>query len=224
DAVLLFLPADLQDPPDLIPEMVGLWESGYEIIYGIRAQREESPVLRFCRKAYYRLLSLLTYVDYPPDVGDFQLVDRRVHEAMKRIDDAQPFMRLMTFDCGFRSVGIPYTWRARKHGKSRNPFTHMLGQGMTGIISFSGMPVRLALIAGLAISLMSVLYAFIVTFLTMIGRVDAFQGIPTIIIALFFFGGIQLFFLGVIGEYILAIFNQVRRRPLVVERERINFD
>jgi glycosyltransferase involved in cell wall biosynthesis len=224
DAVLLFLPADLQDPPDLIPEMVGLWESGYEIIYGIRAKREESPVLRLSRKAYYRLLSLLTYVDYPPDVGDFQLVDRRVHEAMKRIDDAQPFMRLMTFDCGFRSVGIPYTWRARKHGKSRNPFIHMLGQGMTGIISFSGIPVRLALIAGLAISLISVLYAFIVTFLTMIGRVHAFQGIPTIIIALFFFGGIQLFFLGVIGEYILAIFNQVRRRPLVVERERINFD
>jgi glycosyltransferase involved in cell wall biosynthesis len=224
DAVVLFLPVDLQDPPELIPEMVRLWEGGYEIVYGVRAQREESVVLRLARKAYYRLLSRLTYVNYPPDAGDFQLVDRCVLEAMKRIDDAQPFMRLMTFDCGFRSIGLNYTWRARKHGKSKNRLSHMLDQGMNGIISFSGVPVRLALFAGVVIASASVLYAMIVTLLTLTGHVKTFPGVPTIIAALFFFGGVQLLFLGLIGEYILAIFNQVRRKPLVVERERINFE
>ena len=224
DAVLLFLPVDLQDPPELIPEMIRLWETGNEIVYGIRAQREESAILRLARKAYYRVLSRLTYVDYPPDAGDFQLVDRRVLEAMKRIDDAQPFMRLMTFDVGFRSTGIKYTWRARKHGKSRNRFSHMLDQGMNGIISFSGAPVRLALFAGFVIAAVSMLYAVIVAVLTLTGHVKTFAGVPTIIAALFFFGGVQLLFLGLIGEYILAIFNQVRRKPLVVERERINFE
>ena len=224
DAILLFLPVDLQDPPALIPDMVEFWESGYEIVYGIRAQREEGVVLKLLRKIYYRVLSRLTYVNYPPDAGDFQLVDRRVLEAMKQIDDAQPFMRLMTFDCGFRSVGIKYTWRARKHGKSRNRFSHMLDQGMNGIISFSGAPVRLALFAGLLIAAASMLYAVVVAGLTLTGHVKTFPGVPTIIAALFFFGGVQLLFLGLIGEYILAIFNQVRRKPLVIERERVNFN
>jgi glycosyltransferase involved in cell wall biosynthesis len=224
DAVVLFLPVDLQDPPDLIPEMARLWESGYEIVFGIRARREESFFLRSARKLYYRVLSRMTYVDYPPDAGDFQLVDRRVVEAMKRIDDAQPFMRLMTFDCGFRSVGIKYTWRTRKHGVSRNKLSHLLDQGMNGIISFSGAPIRLALLSGFLIAALSLVYAAIVTLLTLTGHVKTLPGVPTIIAALFFFGGVQLFFFGLIGEYILAIFNQVRRKPLVIERERINFD
>lgn len=223
DATLLFLPVDLQDPPELIPEFVRHWESGYEIVYGMRAQREEGAMLRTARRMYYRLLSRLTYVDYPPDAGDFQLVDRKVLDAMRRIDDAQPFMRLMTFDVGFRSKGIQYTWRARKYGKSRNRLSHMFGQGLNGIVSFSGAPVRIALLCGFLISAASVIYAIFVTVLTLTGHVKADSGVPTIIAALFFFGGVQLFFIGVIGEYILAIFNQVRRRPLVIERERVNF-
>ena len=210
-------------PPELIPEFVRLWESGYEIVYGIRAQRQEKLALKFARKAYYRLLSRITYVNYPPDAGDFQLVDRRVLDAMKRIDDAQPFMRLMTFDSGFRSVGVKYTWRERKHGKSANRLSHMFEQGLNGIISFSGVPVELALFAGFLTATLSVLYAASVIVLAALGAVHASTGVPTIIIALFFFGGVQLFFLGIIGEYVLAIYNQVRRKPLVIERERINF-
>lgn len=223
DAVLLFMPVDLQDPPELIPEFVKHWESGYEIVYGMRTEREEGMMIKFARKAYYRLLAWLTYVDYPPDAGDFQLIDRRVLEAMKRVDDAQPFMRLMTFDCGFRSKGISYTWRARKHGKSQNRLLHMLAQGMNGIVSFSGAPLRMALITGLILSGVSILYALVISALAMFGQIQADKGIPTVIVALFFFGGVQLFFIGVLGEYILAIYNQVRRKPLVVERERINF-
>jgi polyisoprenyl-phosphate glycosyltransferase len=223
DAVVLFLPVDLQDPPELIPEFVRHWEAGYEIVYGQRAEREESFILRNSRKLYYRLLSKLTYVDYPPDAGDFQLIDSKVHEAMKRIDDAQPFMRLMTFESGFRSIGIKYRWRARKHGKSRNRLSSMFDQGLNGIISFSGAPVRVALVAGFLISLLSIGYSLAVLLLALLGRIHSPAGIPTLIAALFFFGGVQLFFIGVLGEYILAIYNQVRRKPLVVERERINF-
>ncbi len=224
DATLLFLPADLQDPPELIPQFVRLWESGYETVYGIRAEREEGFVLRWARKAYYRLLSRLTYVDYPPDAGDFQLVDRRVLEAMRQIEDAQPFMRLMTFDVGFRSIGVNYTWRARKHGNSRNRIYNLLDQGLNGIISFRGAPIRVVLLVGMAIAVLSVLYALSVILLTLTGHVEAFAGVPTIVTALFFFGGVQLFSMGVLGEYILAIYNQVRRKPIVFERERINFD
>lgn len=225
DAAILFLPVDLQDPPELIPAFVAKWEQGFEIVYGIRKEREEGFFIRNARKVYYRLLSRLTYVDYPPDTGDFQLVDRVVLNAMKNIDDAQPFMRLMTFDCGFRATGIPYTWRARKHGVSRNRLKHMIGQGMNGIVSFSGAPLRLALFLGLVLSGLSLLYAFAVALLTLVGHIpSAGHGVPTMIVALFFFGGVQLFFVGILGEYILAIYNQVRRKPLVVERERVNFN
>ena len=224
DAVLLFMPVDLQDPPELIPQFVKHWESGYEIVYGIRAQREEGWVMSSARKAYYQLLSRITYLNYPPHVGDFQLVDKCVLNAMKQIDDAQPFMRLMTFECGFRSIGVSYTWRSRKHGFSRNSIARMFEQGLTGIVSFSTAPIRLALIFGIAISALSILYAFAVLAMVMFGSTQAQNGIPTVIVAMFFFSGVQLFFLGVIGEYVLAIFNQVRRRPLVIERERVNFE
>lgn len=223
DAVVLFMPADLQDPPQLIPEFVKQWESGCEIVYGIRAEREEPFLLRNARKVYYRLLSRISYINYPPNVGDFQLVDRKVVDSMKLIDDAQPFMRMMPFEIGFKSVGIAYTWRARKHGVSRNAFFQMIDQGLNGLISFSNAPVRLALWAGFAISVISILYALWVFLSTIFGWTEAESGIPTMILAVFFFGGIQLLFLGVIGEYILAIFNQVRRKPIVFERERINF-
>lgn len=223
DAVVLFMPVDLQDPPELIPEFVKHWEAGCEIVYGIRAEREEPFLLRNARKVYYQVLSRLSYVNYPPNVGDFQLVDRKVVDAMSRIDDAQPFMRMMPFEVGYRSVGIAYTWRARKHGVSRNAFLAMIDQGLNGLISFSNAPVRIALWTGVAISLVSFLYTIGVFLATVLGFVKAEAGIPTVILAVFFFGGVQLLFLGVIGEYILAIFNQVRRRPMVFERERINF-
>jgi polyisoprenyl-phosphate glycosyltransferase len=224
DAILLFMPVDLQDPPDLLPSFVKHWEDGYEIVYGIRAQREENLLSATARKVYYKLLRQLTYVNYPLNVGDFQLVDKCVLNAMKQIDDAQPFMRLMTFDVGFKSIGVEYTWRARKYGKSRNSLGEMFEQGLLGIVSFSGVPLRFAMVMGFIVASVSVLYSVSVFALTLFGLVQSQAGIPTVIIALFFFGGVQLFFLGVLGEYIFAIYNQVRRRPLVVERERVNFD
>lgn len=223
DATILFLPADLQDPPELIPRFVELWEQGSEIVYGIRAERDEPFLMRTIRHIYYRVISRLSYVDYPPDVGDFQLVDRKVLEAMKQFEDSHPFMRMMPFECGFRAVGVPYRWRARKYGITRNRFMQLLDQGFAGLTAFSNAPVRLAFLCGIVISLMSIGYAFTLLALKLLGFDIGPWGIPTLVIALFFFSGVQLIFIGFVGEYVVAIFNQVRRRPLVVERERVNF-
>lgn len=225
DAAILFMPVDLQDPPELIREFVKYWEKGYQIVYGMRTKRQEGFFYRNVRKVYYRLLSSCTYVEYPPDAGDYQLVDRVVLNAMKQIDDAQPFMRLMTFDCGFRSFGIPYTWQARKKGVSHNTLINMISQGLNGFVSFSSLPLRIALFFGSILSCLSITYAFCVGVMAALGKTSAVgRGVPTVIVALFFFSGIQLLFAGILGEYILAIYNQVRRRPLVIEKERINFD
>lgn len=224
NAVILFLPADLQDPPHLIPDFINKWEQGYEIVYGIRAKREENIVVSFSRKIYYGFLSKVSLVPYPPNVGDFQLVDRKVLFALKKYNEAQPFMRIMTFDCGFRSYGIKYTWESRKRGFSKNGVYTLFEQGLNGLISFSNLPIRLALFTGFIISMFSLIYAFSIVIIGLFKKTEAQSGILTIITALFFFSGIILFFLGIIGEYILAIFNQVRQKPLVIERERINFE
>ena len=225
DATLLFLPADLQDPPDLLPEFVQLWEQGYEVVFGIRAKREEGLVMRTIRKIYYRLISGSTYLDMPPDVGDFQLVDQKVLQTIQTFDDSYPFVRAMTFEVGFRSVGVPYRSRARKHGVSKNRIFHLIDQGLNGLISFSSAPIRMALAVGFVLATLSIGFAIVnaVLYLTPLGA-DVPRGTTLIITALFFFSGVQLFFMGFIGEYILSIFNQVRSRPLVVECERINFD
>ncbi|MBB5753945.1 glycosyltransferase family 2 protein [Prosthecomicrobium pneumaticum] len=224
DAVLLFLPADLQDPPELLPDFVRLWEAGYEIVYGIRATREEGLAMRSVRRLYYALLTRFSEIDVPPGVGDFQLVDRRVVEAMRQIDDTYPFMRMMTFECGGRAVGVPYRWRARQRGLSKNRLAALFDQGMNGLVSFTTAPLRLGLLAGFAIASISILYAAINLIVGFVFYQKlAEPGIFTLIVALFFFGGVQLFFMGLIGEYILAIYGRVRAKPVVFERERINF-
>src|ERR1700722_6569387 len=120
DAVFVFLPADMQDPPDLMPEFVRLWEQGYKVVYGVRANREENIVLASVRKLYYRVVSRVADVGIKPDVGDFQLVDRAVVEALRQCDDYNPYLRGMIVQCGFASIGVPYTWRARKKGFSKS--------------------------------------------------------------------------------------------------------
>lgn len=224
DAVLLFLPADLQDPPSLLPKFVDLWEQGFEVVFGIRAEREEAWLMRTVRFGYYRFLTGLTQLSAPPGVGDCQLVDRKVVEAMRQIEDAYPFLRMMTFECGYKSVGVPYVWMARKRGFSKNSLARLVDQGLNGIITYTSSPVRAVLLAGFAIAALSIVYAVanLILGLVLYQRL-AEPGIFSIIVAVFFFGGVQLFVTGLLGEYILAIYAQVRKKPVVFERERINF-
>lgn len=223
DAVVLFLPADLQDPPEIIPQFVRLWEAGNELVYGIRAERDEPWLMRTARRVYYRTISNLSYVRVPPDVGDFQLADRKVVDAMRQIEDAYPFMRIMTFECGFTAVGVPYRWQQRRRGISKNRLSNLIDQGLNGLITFSGAPLRLAVFAGFALASFSIVYALASLIANIVIYGNAPPGIPTLIVALFFFSGVQIFVLGLLGEYVLAIYHQVRKKPLVIERERLNF-
>ena len=224
DAVVVFLAADLQDPPEMIVEFVRRWEQGYEVVFGVRTRREENALLAMARKLYYRLVTRFASTPIPPDVGEFQLVDRVVVEALRSFDDYYPYIRGMIASCGFRSIGIDYTWVARKKGVSKNRWYHLADQGLNGMISFSNVPMRVCLGAGFVLSILSFGYAAIQLLLNVIYfRQVAPAGTATLIVALFFFSGTQLFFLGVVGEYVMAIHSQVRRRPLVIERERINF-
>jgi glycosyltransferase involved in cell wall biosynthesis len=224
DAILMFMPADLQDPPELLPQFVRLWEQGYEIVYGVRATRAEGLVMRTVRRAYYRLIAAASYIKVPPDVGDFQLIDRKVLAAMRRTRDAFPYIRMMTFEAGFRAVGVNYHWQARKRGMSKNRFFNLVDEGLNGLITFTSAPLRLCLYTGVVISILAMLYALITVIYSLVHGGVAQPGIATLIVALFFFSGVQLFFLGLLGEYIIAIYGQVREKPLVIERERLNFD
>jgi glycosyltransferase involved in cell wall biosynthesis len=225
DAVVVLLAADLQDPPEVIARFVERWENGCEVVYGVRGKREEGFVLRNVRHLYYRVVSRFARIDIPPDVGEFQLIDRVVVEALRQFDDYYPYIRGMIASCGFRAEGVDYVWKARRRGISKNRLFHLIDQGLNGLISFTRLPMRLCMALGFVISGASLIFALfsLVWHLTVKGAV-APPGIPTLIVALFFFSGVQFFFLGVLGEYIGAIHSQVRKRPLVVERGRLNFD
>jgi polyisoprenyl-phosphate glycosyltransferase len=225
DAVFVFLPADMQDPPDLMPEFVRKWEEGNKIVYGVRKKREEGFLLKYIRKMYYRAVSRIAEIDLKPDVGDFQLVDRVVIEALRRFDDHNPYLRGMLVHCGFQSTGVEYTWKERKKGFSKSTIFHLVDVALNGMLAFTKAPMRFCLFAGFGIASLSILVAI----LNLIGGLINYQqiaapGIMTLIVALFFFSGVQLFFLGILGEYILAIHSQVRRKPAVVERGRLNFE
>jgi glycosyltransferase involved in cell wall biosynthesis len=225
DAVLVALPADLQDPPELIPEFVASWREGFEVVYGIRRWREEGRLLGTARKLYYRLVSRFAEVEIPVDVGEFQLVDRTIVEALRGFEDYYPYIRGMIASCGFRARGIAFTWRRRKKGVSKARLVGLIDQALNGLTSFSKLPVRLCTATGLVLSLLSISWALIGLAADLISRRrPASPGLTTLILLVLFVGGLQLFFMGLIGEYVAATHFQVRRRPLVIERERINFD
>jgi len=224
DAIIVFMPADLQDPPELIPTFIKKWQEGYQVVYGIRAQRDEFFLMRWTRKLYYRMVSLFSGIHIPIDAGDYQLIDRKVLAELKKCDDYYPYMRGMIASCGFKSVGIPYRWQVRRAGLSKNRLYHLVDQGLNGLISTSNVPLRVCMIIGFCIALASVIYSIVQFMIALVYYQQfAMPGIATLIVALFFFSGIQLFFIGLLGEYIGAIHQQVRKRPMVIEQERVNF-
>lgn len=222
DAVVVFLPADLQDPAEMIPEFVALWETGVEVVAGARINRQESLALRTCRSIFYRTVRSLSDIDIPVNVGEFQLLDRKVWEAVVSHDDHYPYIRGIIASVGFRRVIVPYTWVARRSGISKNNLPRLMDQALNGIFSFTNVPMRLCTFAGIAMAALCLLYATASLGLYFLWPGLAPRGMTTLIVALFFLSGIQLAFLGILGEYVTSIHAQVRKRPLVVERERIN--
>lgn len=224
DAVVVLLAADLQDPPAVIADMVRTWEEGSQVAYGVRRTREEGRIMRMVRGIYYRLIHKLSYVEVPINVGSFQLIDRCVVDALREFDDHFPHLPSMIASCGFRATAVPYDWVRRRAGSAKNKIHHLVDEALNGIISFTKVPMRLCMFGGFVVAGLSILYALISIVLTLIntGKIVP-SGIQTLIVGMFFLGGVQLFFLGVLGEYIAAIHSQVRKRPLVIEAERCNF-
>jgi glycosyltransferase involved in cell wall biosynthesis len=224
DAVIPLLPADLQDPPSVIPELVKSWELGFLVTYGVRANREESLIMRLARGAYYRIIKKFASAVIPLNSGEFLLADKRVIDSILTVDDQYPYIRGLIAQTGVRSASVPYTWIKRERGKSKNNFISLIDQAINGFVSTSRVPARLALLGGFALSILGIFFALITAILVLTSDVNVPIGIPTIIVGIFFLGGIQLLFLGLIGEYILSIHGQVRRIPPMFETERINFN
>ena len=224
DAVVVMLPVDLQDPPELIPEFVKLWEQGYEVVAGARSQREEGFFMRNARHGFYRIVNMLSDFEISPDVGEFQLLDRKVMDALLAHKDQYPYIRGIISSLGFKRIIVPYVWKTRKRGITKHNLPTLVDQALNGIFSFTRAPMRFASMVGLVISLASIGFALFQLVYYFIGPDSASRGITTIIIALFLLSGIQLLFIGMLGEYVTAIHNQVRGGPSVVERERVNID
>jgi len=222
DAILVMLPVDLQDPPELLPEFVRHWENGIEVVAGARSTREESLTMRLARRAFYRVVNRLSYFEIPPDVGEFQLIDRKVLEAVLSRRDHYPYIRGIIASCGFKRLIIPYTWRGRKRGISKLNLPILIDQALNGIFSFTNVPMRLCAFIGFGIALLCMLVALISVILYFLDPDMAPRGVTTIVVSVLFLSGVQLIFVGILGEYVTSIHAQVRGGPYVIERERIN--
>ena len=223
DAVVL-IDADLQDPPEVIKEMVNRWYEGYDVVYGVRTDRQgETPFKLWSAKAFYRMMNRLSDVPIPLDTGDFRLMDRRVVEALKIMPERDRFLRGMVSWVGFRQVAVSYQRSPRIAGVSKYPLFKMIRFAADGILSFSLVPLRIAIWVGLlsvALSFLGILYALFVRLFTL----SWVPGWTISFIAILFIGGIQLIFLGVIGEYIGRIYREDKRRPLYLVRESLGFE
>jgi glycosyltransferase involved in cell wall biosynthesis len=211
---------DLQDPPSLILEFLRQWESGYRVVYGVRSGRKESWGMNATRRVFYRLIDSLSEDELPLDAGDFRLVDRRVLEELRKIEDSQPYLRGTIAALGFDQIGIPYERAERHRGESKFTFHELIALALDGILNHSVVPLRIATYLGLAISVCT----FLAIIGYLIGRVVLGKnwppGFASIVILLLGSLSLNALFLGIIGEYLGRIYQQVKRRSLtVVERE-----
>jgi polyisoprenyl-phosphate glycosyltransferase len=223
DAVIPFV-ADLQEPPQLIAEFLDKWEAGSKIVMGVKIRSSESPLMFGLRKLYYRVVKRLSEIELTNNFYGFGLYDRSVIEILRTIDDPYPYFRGLVAEIGLNPVKIEYHQPRRERGITKNNFYILYDMAMLGITSHSKVPLRLATFAGFCLGALSLLVA-IGYFAYKIVFWNSFQvGMAPLVIGIFFFSAVQLFFTGILGEYIGAIHTQVLRRPLVTEKERINFD
>ena len=223
DAVIHIV-ADLQDPPEMIADFIRKWEEGYKIVIGVKEKSEESPLFFAIRKTYYNLIGKLSDIDLIKNFTGFGLYDRKVVDTLRQIDDPYPYFRGLICDIGYERAEIPYVQPARRRGFTKNNFYTLYDMAMLGITNHSKVPLRLATMTGFAVALCSLFVAFVYFIYKLIFWDNFSVGTAPLVIGLFFFASVQLFFIGIIGEYIGAIHTQVLKRPLVIEKERINFD
>jgi polyisoprenyl-phosphate glycosyltransferase len=223
DAAILLV-ADLQDPPELMREFVHHWQQGAKLVVGVKPSADESGLMFAVRRAYYRFITRIADVKLIQNFTGFGLYDRRVLEVLRRIDDPYPYLRGLVSEVGFEPVKLPYNQPLRKRGITKNNFYSLYDMAMLGITSHSRVPLRIATIAGFFLSGLSLTISIIYLLLKLVFWNTFAAGTAPILFGLFFFTSVQLFFIGLLGEYVGAILTQVMKRPLVVERERININ
>jgi glycosyltransferase involved in cell wall biosynthesis len=224
DAVLGVV-ADFQDPPELIPQFLEKWAEGYKVVIGVKSGSHESRVMSRIRQFYYWLVAKMSSdVELVQNFQGFGLYDRDVVEQFRRTEEQYPYFRGLVSDFGYDRATIPYVQPGRKHGITKNNFFSLYDVAMLGITNHSKVPLRLATMAGFAISVGSLFVAFGYLVAKLLFWDTLQLGLAPLLIGIYFFGAVQLFFIGMLGEYIGAINTQVHKRPLVVEKERINFD
>lgn len=223
DAVI-GMAADLQDPPELIPVFLERWRAGYKVVLGVKAAAEESRLMFAIRRLGYSVIDRLSEVQQIRNNTGFGLFDQSFVAVLRRLPDPYPYFRGIVAELGFRFATVPYTQPRRRSGITKNNLYRLYDLGIQGIVNHSKIPLRLATIIGFLSSIVSLGAALVYFVMKMLFWYDLPIGVAPVIIGLFCVASVQLFFLGVLGEYVGSIYTQVRNRPLVIEAERINFD
>ncbi len=223
DAAMLMV-ADLQDPPELIPQFLQQWEAGHRVVIGIKNKSKENPLMYGLRTLFYKMIKKISETRQIENFTGFGLYDKTFIQLLRSIDDPYPYMRGLVAEYGGDLGEVFYTQPKRLHGKTHNNFYTLYDMAMLGFVNHSKVPLRMASFIGFLCSAVSLLVALIY-FVYKLCYWDSFQvGQAPLVIGMFFFASVQLFFLGIVGEYVGSILTQVRRRPLVIEQERINFE
>ncbi|OGE36490.1 hypothetical protein A3A14_00960 [Candidatus Daviesbacteria bacterium RIFCSPLOWO2_01_FULL_43_38] len=225
--VVIVMDADLQDPPELIPEMLEKWRGGYKVIYGVRDEREESWLKKFCYKVFYRLLLKISPLkNIPLDAGDFCLMDKRVVLEMRRFKEDRPFIRGLRTWVGFKQTGVEYHRPGRLAGKSKYDFIRLFRLAFDGLLSFSTLALRMTIFVGLIISLLSITYALYIStnrvlIFFKVFNADVIPGWTTPVVGISLLMGLQFIFLGILGEYVSRIYSQSKDRPQYIVDEKL---
>lgn len=221
---VIVMDADLQDPPEVALDLAARWREGFDVVYAVREERHgDTPFKRATAAGFYRLFKRMSDVDVPLDVGDFRLVDRRALDAFRSMRESNRYVRGMFSWIGFRQVGVPFTREERFAGETKYPLRKMVKFATDGIVSFSAYPLRLALKVGFVISA----FSFLLGIVFLVSRLAGFYSVPglaSIAVLVAFLGGIQLLLLGIMGEYIARIHDEVKGRPLYLVSETQGVD
>lgn len=223
DAVILLV-ADLQDPPAMIKDFIKKWEEGYKVVLGVKTQSKESAAMFLVRKMFYEFISRLSEIELTKNNTGFGLYDKRIIDILRDINDPYPYFRGLISEIGFESAKIEYTQPTRKRGITKGNFYKLYDVAILGITNHSKVPLRIATMLGFLMSLISLIMAIGYLIAKLVLWYEFPIGMAPIVIGLFFFSSVQLFFIGILGEYIGSIHTQVLKRPLVIEKERINFN
>ncbi len=224
DAVVL-MDADLQHPPEVLAHFVARWREGYQVVYGQRVDRNtDGAMRRLVSVGFYKLFNALVKTDIPDGAGDFRLLDRKAADAMNRMREASRFNKGLFSWIGFKSIGVPYTVAQRVgSGGSRWNVRRLVHFALDGLTSFSTLPLRVSTLLGMLVSAIAFAYAMLIIIKTMVFGVDV-PGFPTIVISVMFFSGVQLIFLGIIGEYLGRVYDEVKARPLYLVAEEVGIE